>query len=103
MVVQNGLLLVVSIGVLLYVSPQMLGLCLVAVPGVVIASRKFQRDSNEAYLDVRDGIGATLSQLQEGISGVRVVQAFAREAVQTSRFEEQIGRASCRERVCQYV
>src|SRR3546814_2290970 len=49
---------------------------------------KFQRDSNEAYLDVRDGIGATLSQLQEGISGVRVVQAFAREDVQTSRFEE---------------
>lgn len=88
MFVQNGLLLVVSIGVLFYVSPQMLGLCLVAVPGVVIASRKFQRDSNEAYLDVRDGIGATLSQLQEGISGVRVVQAFAREDVQTSRFEE---------------
>lgn len=88
MFVQNGLLLVVSIGVLFYVSPQMLALCLVAVPGVVIASRKFQRDSNEAYLDVRDGIGATLSQLQEGISGVRVVQAFAREDVQTSRFEQ---------------
>ncbi len=88
MFVQNGLLLLVSVVVLGIVSPQMLGLCLIAVPGVVIASRKFQRDSNEAYLDVRDGIGATLSQLQEGISGVRVVQAFAREDVQTSRFEE---------------
>lgn len=87
MFVQNGLLLVVSVVVLGVVSPQMLALCLVAVPGVVIASRKFQRESNEAYLDVRDGIGATLSQLQEGISGVRVVQAFAREDIQTSRFE----------------
>ncbi|HAS12629.1 MAG TPA: ABC transporter ATP-binding protein [Acidimicrobiaceae bacterium] len=87
MFVQNGLLLVVSVVVLGVVSPQMLALCLVAVPGVVIASRKFQRESNEAYLDVRDGIGATLSQLQEGISGVRVVQAFAREDVQTTRFE----------------
>lgn len=88
MFVQNGLLLVVSVVVLGLVSPEMLGLCLIAVPGVVLASRKFQRDSNEAYLDVRDGIGATLSQLQEGISGVRVVQAFAREDVQTTRFEE---------------
>jgi len=87
MFVQNGLLLVVSVVVLGVVSPQMLALCLIAVPGVVIASRKFQRESNEAYLDVRDGIGATLSQLQEGISGVRVVQAFAREDVQTTRFE----------------
>lgn len=87
MFVQNGLLLVVSVIVLGAVSWQMLLLSLIAVPGVVIASRKFQRESNEAYLDVRDGIGATLSQLQEGISGVRVVQAFAREEVQTSRFE----------------
>jgi len=88
MFVQNGLLLVVSVVVLGLVSWQMLLLCLIAVPGVVVASVKFQRDSNEAYLDVRDGIGATLSQLQEGISGVRVVQAFAREDVQSSRFEE---------------
>jgi len=88
MFVQNGLLLVVSVVVLGLVSWQMLLLCLIAVPGVVVASVKFQRDSNGAYLDVRDGIGATLSQLQEGISGVRVVQAFAREDVQSSRFEE---------------
>jgi len=88
MFVQNGLLLVVSVLVLGVVSWEMLLLALVAVPGVVIASRKFQRDSNEAYLEVRDGIGSTLSQLQEGISGVRVVQAFAREDEQSSRFEE---------------
>jgi ATP-binding cassette, subfamily B, bacterial len=88
MFVQNALLLLVSVAVLGAVSWQMLLLCLVAVPGVVIASRKFQRDSNEAYLDVRDGIGSTLSQLQEGISGVRVVQAFAREDVESDRFEE---------------
>ena len=49
---------------------------------MIVASIKFQRDSNVAYLDVRDGIGSTLSQLQEGIAGVRVVQAYGREAVQ---------------------
>ena len=35
---------------------------------------------------MRDRIGNTLSHLQEGIAGVRVVQAFAREDVEVGRF-----------------
>jgi len=53
---------------------------------VFLDSIKFQRDSHDAYLDVRDNIGATLSHLQEGIAGVRVVQAFGREDVEVGRF-----------------
>ena len=86
MFVSNGLLLTVSVVVLAAVSWKLLLLCLVCVPGVVVASIKFQRDSNAAYLDVRDGIGSTLSSLQEGIAGVRVVQAFGRERVESKRF-----------------
>jgi ATP-binding cassette subfamily B protein len=59
---------------------------LVVLPGIYLSSRKFKRDSNVAYLDIRDGIGQTLSSLQEGLAGVRVVQAFAREPVQIERF-----------------
>jgi ATP-binding cassette subfamily B protein len=88
MFAMNALLLVFSVIVLAVVSWQLLLLCLVAVPPVVIASVKFQRDSNRAYLDVRDRIGSTLSRLQEGISGVRVIQAFGREAVESARFDE---------------
>jgi ATP-binding cassette subfamily B protein len=88
MFVSNGLLLAVSVIVLALVSWKLLLLCLVCVPFVVLASVKFQRDSNKAYLDVRDGIGNTLSQLQEGIAGVRVVQAFGREDVESARFEQ---------------
>lgn len=86
MFVSNSLLLVVSVAVLGAVSLKLLVLCLLAVPPVVIASIRFQRQSNSAYLDVRDGIGSTLSQLQEGFAGVRVVQAFAREGVEADRF-----------------
>jgi ATP-binding cassette, subfamily B, bacterial len=87
MFVSNGLLLVVSIVVLALVSWQLLLLCFVCVPFVVLASIRFQRESNAAYLEVRDGIGNTLSQLQEGIAGVRVVQAFGREDVESARFQ----------------
>jgi ATP-binding cassette subfamily B protein len=86
--VSNSLLLFASIVVLGVVSWQLLLICAIAVPPVVAASIWFQRESNTAYLDVRDGIGTTLSHLQEGISGVRVVQAFAREDVESVRFEE---------------
>jgi len=88
MFVANGLLLVVSLVVLLSVSWQLMLVCAVALPPVILASVKFQRDSNDAYLDVRDRIGTTLSHLQEGIAGVRVVQAFAREDVEVDRFAE---------------
>lgn len=84
--VTNLLLLVASAVVLVVVSWELALVCLVALPPVVLASRKFQRDSNEAYLTVRDRIGSTLSSLQEGIAGVRVIQAFSREDVEVSRF-----------------
>jgi ATP-binding cassette subfamily B protein len=87
MFVSNALLLVVSLIVLTSVSWQLMLVCSLALPPVILASIKFQRDSNDAYLDVRDRIGSTLSHLQEGLAGVRVVQAFAREEVEVSRFE----------------
>jgi ATP-binding cassette subfamily B protein len=88
MFVSNGLLLTVSVLVLAAVSWKLLALSVICLPAVIVASIKFQRDSNAAYLDVRDGIGNTLSRLQEGIAGVRVVQAFGREDVESARFQD---------------
>ena len=82
----SALLIVLSVIVLTAVSWQLLLVCLIPIPFVVLASIKFQRDSNRAYLSVRDRIGMMLSSLQEGISGVRVIQAFSREGVETDRF-----------------
>jgi ATP-binding cassette subfamily B protein len=89
MFMMNTLLLVFSVVVLTVVSWQLMLICLAAVPFVVLASIKFQRDSNDAYLEVRERIGSTLSRLQEGISGVRVIQAFGRESLETDRFAEE--------------
>lgn len=88
MFVSNGLLLVFSLGLLVALSWQLSLVCLVTVPFVLLASVKFQRASNRAYLDVRNRIGQTLSSLQEGIAGVRVIQAFGREEVEVDRFGE---------------
>jgi ATP-binding cassette subfamily B protein len=88
MFVQNGLLFVGAILVIFLMSWKLAICTLVVVPPVVIASRWFRRASNKAYLLVRDRIGQNLSTLQEGLAGVRVVQAFGRERAFTRRFKE---------------
>jgi ATP-binding cassette, subfamily B, bacterial len=82
------MLLGLALVVLTLVSWQLMLICAIALPFVVMASVKFQRDSNRAYLTVRDRIGSTLSSLQEGIAGVRVIQAFGRQDVESGRFAE---------------
>jgi len=84
--VTNALLLACTVVLLITLSPPLAAVCLVSLPIVIIASVRFQRSSNKAYLTVRDRIGQTLSTFQEGISGVRVIQAFGREDVQERRF-----------------
>lgn len=88
MFVQNGLIFFGAVIVIFVLSWQLALFTLIVVPPVVIASMWFRRASNKAYLNVRDRIGANLSNLQEGLAGVRVVQAFGRERSFTRRFNE---------------
>jgi ATP-binding cassette subfamily B protein len=85
-VMGSSFLLLASAVVLYVVSPQLLLTCLVAVPLVIAASVRFARQSSSAYLRVRDRIAANLSRLQEGITGVRVIQAYAREDAAIAQF-----------------
>ncbi len=75
-----------SLILMLSLSWQLTIAALLVMPVIIIASRKFQRDSNAAYLEVRERVGQNLSELQEGIAGVRVVQAYAQEKEQTRQF-----------------
>lgn len=84
----SAILLVAFALVLVFAMSWQLALIgMLVMPVIIIASRKFQRDSNAAYLEVREQVGQTLSSLQEGIAGVRVIQAYAREPEQRRRFK----------------
>lgn len=82
------LLLFFAFFLLMSMSWQLTLISLLVFPFLIAASVKFQRDSNRAYLEVREKVGANLSALQEGITGVRVIQAYAREDEQIRRFKE---------------
>lgn len=79
-------LITIALVLMLGLSWQLTLVALFVMPVIIIASRKFQRDSNAAYLVVREQVGQNLSELQEGISGVRVIQAYAQEVEQTRQF-----------------
>ncbi len=64
-----------------------LALSVFAVIGaVVLISVLFQRSVATAYDQVRESIGRVLASLQEGLTGVRVVQAFTQEPEQAASF-----------------
>ena len=83
----SGFLVVMAFVVLVSLSWHLTLVVLIVFPVIVVASVKFQRDSNTAYLTVRERVGQNLGTLQEGIAAVRVIQAYAQEDNQIKRFE----------------
>ncbi|MBT8212103.1 MAG: ABC transporter ATP-binding protein/permease [Acidimicrobiia bacterium] len=71
---------------LVFVDTQLALLILVVIAVLVVISVVFQRFVSRAYKLVRERIGAVLASLQEGISGVRVVQAFTQQGEQLGTF-----------------
>ena len=58
------------------------------LPLLGIATKIFRKHADKAYWSVREWIGQVLSTLQEGISGVRIIQAYADENAQLSKFKK---------------
>ena len=58
------------------------------LPLLGIATKIFRNHADKTYWSVREWIGQVLSSLQEGISGVRIIQAYADESKQLKRFQE---------------
>jgi len=58
------------------------------LPLLGIATKIFRNHADRTYWSVREWIGQVLSSLQEGISGVRIIQAYSDETKQFKRFKE---------------
>jgi ATP-binding cassette subfamily B protein len=78
-VVGSGLQIVLTVAVLVILSPTLAAVSLVALPVLIASSWAFHHSAGRAYHAIRDRVAETLTALQEGLSGVRVVQAFRRE------------------------
>ena len=83
------LLVIVGIVVIMLTMSAKLALYTFALlPVMVIVTLVFARRVRGAYLRARETIAQVAASLQESISGVRVVQAFARERVSQDQFDQ---------------
>ncbi len=87
-VVGSTLQIVLTLLVLVILSPALAAASLAALPILVIASWGFHHGAGRAYNAIRDRVAETLTALQEGFAGVRVVQAFRRESHTIERYRQ---------------
>jgi ATP-binding cassette, subfamily B, bacterial len=84
-----SVLTLLGITVVLLVTDLELGLvALSALPALLVATAIFRRLSSTAYADAREKVSAVNADLQENVSGLRVSQAFGREAVSARSFSD---------------
>ncbi len=78
----------VGVGVALtLMNPRLALVTAIALPPLFLATNWFRRRSSAAYEVARERIAAVNANLQEGLSGVRVSQAFAQEGRSVQEFE----------------
>src|SRR5207249_9645064 len=78
-VIGSGLQIVLTVVALVYFSPTLAAVSLVALPILIASSWTFHHSAGRVYHAIRDRVAETLTALQEGLAGVRVVHAFRRE------------------------
>ena len=86
MLVQSLLTLVGATVILVILSWQLALVTAIILPPLLIATAVFRVASQRAYGSVRERIADVLIHMQETFSGLRVVQAFAREQHNMDRF-----------------
>ncbi len=92
--ITNLILLVVTLTIFFITSPLMTLAALVLTPFTAYATYKLRRVMRPAHDRVRAETAALNVNVQENISGNRVVKAFVREAYEVEKFEER-NRAYC--------
>ena len=74
------------------VEPGLAALSLLPVPFVVLVAARYGRRSRPALQEVQQRIAELTADVEENVSGVRVVKAFAAEPRQLERFEQSVAR-----------
>ncbi len=84
----NALLFTAILGILAALHWRLTVVSLVTLPAAVYVVAQFGRRVRPAYTEIQQQLAVITATLQENITGVRVVRAFAREDHEIARFGE---------------
>src|SRR5918912_4082057 len=91
-IMQSALTILLGAIAMLVLQPRLAVLALLPVPFVVFVAARYGRRSRPALQEVQQRIAEVTADVQENISGVRVVKAFAAEERQLARFRGSVAR-----------
>jgi ABC-type multidrug transport system fused ATPase/permease subunit len=89
---QSALTILLAAVAMFLLQPGLAALALLPVPFVVVVAARYGRRSRPALQEVQQRIAELTADVEENVSGVRVVKAFAAEPRQLARFDTTVGR-----------
>jgi len=91
-ILQSALTILFTAAAMLQLNPGLAAIALIPVPIVVFVAQRYGRRARPAIQEVQQRIAELTADVEENISGVRVVKAFARENRQRERFRHSVSR-----------
>lgn len=87
-IVADLLKMLVAAGVMVYINWKLSLLVFSLLPIILYATRLFQKAMKVAFTEVRAEVSNLNSFVQERITGMKIVQLFTREAIESKKFRE---------------
>jgi ABC-type multidrug transport system fused ATPase/permease subunit len=89
---QNALTIALASVVMFAIKPGLAALALLPVPFVVLSAMRYNRRSRPAVQEIQQRLAELTAEVEESISGIRIVKAFAREQHMLGRFRRSVVR-----------
>ncbi|MBP6145025.1 MAG: ABC transporter ATP-binding protein [Sediminibacterium sp.] len=86
-IIADFLTIVVTLTTMFFINWQLTLICLIPFPIMLIATYFFKESVKKSFVQVRNAVAALNAFVQEHISGMQVVQAFAAEEKELKKFD----------------
>jgi ATP-binding cassette subfamily B protein len=86
-IIADFLTIVVTLTTMFVINWQLTLICLIPFPIMLVATYFFKESVNKSFVQVRNAVAALNAFVQEHISGMQVVQAFAAEEKELQKFD----------------
>lgn len=86
-IIADFLTIVVTLTTMFVINWQLTLICLIPFPIMLVATYFFKESVNKSFVQVRNAVAALNAFVQEHISGMQVVQAFAAEEKEMQKFD----------------
>ena len=86
-IIADFLTIVVTLTTMFFINWEFTLICLIPFPIMIVATYFFKESVNKSFVQVRNAVAALNAFVQEHISGMQVVQAFAAEEKEMKKFD----------------